>query len=1202
MTPRLAPLSLVLLATILALLPQPATAERAAPLPTLQGEAALAHLRREGLDGSLAEILTAARYSARPTSGRPDEITFHNPAQRLRARFDGRGLALESGTAADRHRLTLRLLSLGYGERQLPVGPGEVSMAGQRVEYAYPIESGSTAAVREWFVNRPESLEHGFTLAEPPGERRESEPLRLVLGLGGELRAREVEGGQALELVDAAGRRVLRYDHLRVSDAGGRELPARMRVAGGELSFEIDDSGARFPVTIDPAFTQQAYVKASNTGAYDEFGWTVAISGDTLVIGVPFEDSTATGVDGDQSNDLAPGSGAAYVFVRSAGEWSQQAYLKASNTGAGDYFGFSVAISGDILVVGAPRENSNTTGINGDQSNDSAPFSGAAYVFVRSAGVWSQQAYLKASNTGAGDSCGWSVAISGDTLVVGAPGESSSATGVDGDQSNNLALYSGAAYVFVRSAGVWSQQAYLKASNTDASDFFGQSMAISGDTLVVGASLEDSNATGVDGDQLDNSAQWSGAAYVFVRSAGSWSQQAYLKASNTDGGDEFGHSVAISGDILVVGAPHEASNAIGVDGDQSNDSTYHAGAAYVFVRSAGVWSQQAYLKASNTGWNDWFGYSVAISGDTLVVGAFVEGSNATGVDGNQWDNSAPQAGAAYVFRRSAVWSQQAYLKASNTDGPDQFGWSVAISDNTVVAGARGERSNATGVGGDQSNNSVVGAGAAYVFVPLPGSDLEMAKVADAPNPLPGDTVVFTLTATNQGFSAATGVIVTDTLPPGLNYGSNDCGATFATPALTWTIGALADLAFATCHLTVTVDADAPDTLVNSATVTGNETDPDPGDNEASATLTIPVDLEIVKTADDAAPAPGDTVVFTLTVTNQGPAVATGVVVTDTLPAGLTYGSNDCGAAFAGSTLTWTIGALAHLASVTCHLTVTIDAGPPPVIINFATVDGNEFDPQISDNTAYAVLMVPVADLQIQKTADVTNPLPGGTVVFTLTVANQGPDGATGVIVIDTLPAGLSYGSNDCGAAFASPTLTWAIGDLANLAWATCHLSVTVDAGASGAIVNTAAVDGNEFDPQTGDNAADAMLSLPMDYYTLTPCRLVDTRLADGPLGGPVLAANVARDFVLAGACGIPADAAAVVLNVTAIGPTAAGSVQIYKAGGTPLAGGGTVYYRAGVTRAGNGIVTLGAGGTVTALAKQPAGTVHLILDVAGYFF
>ena len=174
----------------------------------------------------------------------------------------------------------------------------------------------------------------------------------------------------------------------------------------------------------------------------------MAVSGDTVVVGAVFEDSNATGINGDQTDNSATDAGAAYVFVRNGTTWSQQAYLKASNTDAGDVFGFSVAISGDTVVVGASFEASNATGVNGDQTDNSAPQAGAAYVFVRNGTTWSQQAYLKASNTDAGDFFGDSVAVSGDTVVVGAPRESSSATGVNGDQTNNSAASAGAAYIF----------------------------------------------------------------------------------------------------------------------------------------------------------------------------------------------------------------------------------------------------------------------------------------------------------------------------------------------------------------------------------------------------------------------------------------------------------------------------------------------------------------------------------------------------------------------------------------------------------------------------------------------------------------------------------------------------------------------------------------------------------------------------------
>jgi hypothetical protein len=202
------------------------------------------------------------------------------------------------------------------------------------------------------------------------------------------------------------------------------------------------------------------------------------------------------------------------VFARNGTTWSQQAYLKASNTGTNDNFGRSVSISVDTIVVGAIGEASSTTGVN-STPDESASGSGAAYVFARNGTTWSQQAYLKASNTGAGDRFGVSVAVSGDTVVVGADSEASSRTGVNSSPDDNLAAFSGSAYVFVRSGTTWSQQAYLKASNTGANDSFGQSVSISGDTVVLGANNEDSSTTGVNSTPNESSLN-SGAAYIFV--------------------------------------------------------------------------------------------------------------------------------------------------------------------------------------------------------------------------------------------------------------------------------------------------------------------------------------------------------------------------------------------------------------------------------------------------------------------------------------------------------------------------------------------------------------------------------------------------------------------------------------------------------------------------------------------------------------
>jgi len=435
----------------------------------------------------------------------------------------------------------------------------------------------------------------------------------------------------------------------------------------------------------------RAYLKDFDPREYDSFGSSVAIWGNTMVIGASRE-------FGDGSIPLY--TGAAYVFVQDGTNWSLQAVLKASNGYSFDWFGVTVGLWDNTVVVGAPRENSNATGVNGNQADKSAPRSGAAYVFVRDGTNWTQRAYLKASNAdGAephpdwgwfgGDLFGYSVAVSGDTIVVGAPDEESSATGVNADQTDNTAPRSGAAYVFVRSGTNWIQQAYLKASNADGGepdsleggDNFGWSVAVSHDTVVVGAPREESGASEVNGDQSDNTGPNVGAAYVFVRSGTNWTQQAYLKASDASSSDHFGISVAVSSQTVVVGAPFASTTA---DDD--------AGAAYVFARSGTEWTQEARFEVLNALRDDHFGSAVAVSGNDVVVGA----PFAT--------TSALDSGAAYVFERNGTnWSLQADLIPSATSQQSGFGGAVALSDDKVVVGAAGD------------NHIVRLSGAAYVF-------------------------------------------------------------------------------------------------------------------------------------------------------------------------------------------------------------------------------------------------------------------------------------------------------------------------------------------------------------------------------------------------------------------------------------------------------------------------------------------------------
>jgi len=477
-------------------------------------------------------------------------------------------------------------------------------------------------------------------------------------------------------------------------------------------------AGLALPMMAAPI--QQAYLKASNGGVFDQFGHAVAVSGNTMVIGAHYEAGSAAGVNGNQNDNGAPNAGAAYVFVRSGTNWTQQAYLKASNPDANDFFGTSVAVSGDTIVVGAREESSAAQEVNGNQEDNGLPGAGAAYVFVRSGTNWTQQAYLKPAKPGTLNYFGASVAVSGNTVVVGAPNEPGASAGVNGDPYDDSLPSAGAAYVFVRNGTNWTPEAYLKASNPRMDTLFGHSVALSGETVVVGAPFEDGTATGINQPPASVDGFEAGAAYVFARAGTNWSQQAYLKASNAGASDNFGWSVAASADTVAVGAFQESSSATGVNGAQGNDNAARSGAAYVFVRSGNTWSQQAYIKASNTEAEDRFGWSIGVANDNLVVGAPHESSGSRTVNGNQSDNSASSAGAAYVFTRTgATWAQAAYLKASNADGGspfgDYFGVAVAVSEDTVAVGARLESSNATGVNGAQNNNFAPYSGAAYVF-------------------------------------------------------------------------------------------------------------------------------------------------------------------------------------------------------------------------------------------------------------------------------------------------------------------------------------------------------------------------------------------------------------------------------------------------------------------------------------------------------
>ena len=664
------------------------------------------HAVPDGLSADDWSSIRAAYEAERHAIGATESgHRARNEGQQSDLVFDGRGTEVRPDDGG--WSWGLELSSYGWGDcEQLAVEPREARLQGQRLAYEWD------ERLTEWYVNDPRGLEHGFTVHGRSASAVGS--FTLALEIRGGLEPRVSGDGRDVVFAKADGSAALHYAGLVAFDANGSELEASWSTDGASLRLHVDDEGASYPLTIDPvAF--QAYLKANYVDADDQFGFAVAASGDRVVVGAPFEDSAAQHSPANQgsSDNSYTDSGAAYVFVRTNGVWSQEAFMKSFWPQPGDNFGISVAIDGDTIAIGARWED----GDGPPAGPYNTPNSGAVFVYERVGGQWVVDTYLKPTVIGAGDQFGRSVAVYGPTIVVGAMFESSDATGVNGDASNDNAQESGAAYVFFDAGSGWAQTAYLKSSNTEAYDYFGYDVDISGGTIVVGAYFEDSSSAGVNGVQTNNGKTNSGAAYVFVQAAaGWWGQQAYLKASNPQVDAFFGYSVAISNNTVAVGARSEHSNATGINGNQNNLLGGYSGAVYVFVRNVSTWSQEAYVKASNSNAVDQFGASVALSGERMIVGAFLEDGGSSGVAGDPQNNSSTDSGAAYYFERSGTtWSQTAYLKASNTNATDWFGHAVALGPDYAVVGATQEDSAFGGVNGFSFDNSASNAGAAYIF-------------------------------------------------------------------------------------------------------------------------------------------------------------------------------------------------------------------------------------------------------------------------------------------------------------------------------------------------------------------------------------------------------------------------------------------------------------------------------------------------------
>ena len=378
----------------------------------------------------------------------------------------------------------------------------------------------------------------------------------------------------------------------------------------------------------------------SPPAAFAYFGTSVSSSGNTAVVGVPSHDGY---------------KGVAYVYRLNGAAWELNGELTAADGAQSDMFGQAVSISGNTIVVGAPNHSATI-------NTEIVSYSGAAYVFKNNGSLWEQSAKLTALDAAESEGFGVSVSISGNTIVVGSPGK--------GDMD------SGAAYVYTLNGALWEQVAKLPETPTDFSSF-GQSVSISGDTIVVGAPW----------DTAHDGTLFAGAAYVFNHDTAGWVQAEKLTASTGDAAmwDNFGFSVSVSTNTVVVGAPWDEGG---------------TGAAYVFALNNTLWEQMAKFPLEGVGSSSYFGQSVAVSGDTIVVGAYYDDATDGPID----------TGATYVFRADGTEWLVEKLTASDAAGGDGFGYSVSISGGTVIVGAPWEDD------GSGEVSQVTNAGAAYVFI------------------------------------------------------------------------------------------------------------------------------------------------------------------------------------------------------------------------------------------------------------------------------------------------------------------------------------------------------------------------------------------------------------------------------------------------------------------------------------------------------
>jgi trimeric autotransporter adhesin len=450
---------------------------------------------------------------------------------------------------------------------------------------------------------------------------------------------------------------------------GATYLPKGVRPDTDSLVLTVSASGHKgrtYRCQVRQGGSQTDTIKASRPGAGDNLGQAIALDGDTLVGGAPNEDSAAKGVNPPSpAADGAKDSGAVYVYAHSGQAWLQQAYVKPSDTAAGQLFGCSVALEANTLAVGAMHDAN----------------LGAVYVYERTGDQWRETVKLAAPDAAAvNGEFGQAVTLQGDTLVIGQGG------------SDNGVSQSGAAYVYTRTAtSGWTLKQKLLANPQSIDGWFGSSVTLRGNYLVVGATGEQTGSPS------------SGAAYVF-RTGDSFTQVAVLKPSTATLGGFFGQYTAISGDTIAVST-------------FNSNAGLTNGIVYVFNRTKDdEFAQQAALQSSNNASGDYFGSGLALAGDDLVVGSSHEGSSAHGVNGDTSGPVLKNSGAAYVFRRSGnAWTQLTHLKLSQPSANDQFGSAVAISGDTIAISAAFDASSVGGIDPGHSDTAAMDSGALYLF-------------------------------------------------------------------------------------------------------------------------------------------------------------------------------------------------------------------------------------------------------------------------------------------------------------------------------------------------------------------------------------------------------------------------------------------------------------------------------------------------------